>query len=404
MNLLSLVTKPLKKVYGAEIKDKTAPRPWGMRTKRNSAAYKSMVYTFGGIDNVPAFVRNNGCPWAMVSTASILLLPLTFTIKNVIKPIKYLGEKIKVSDLASKKRVKGMTQLEAIDAIEKFFNETDITTYDLKKYWWNDCGDFNESFDRWKDFDSDTIGIGIYGRCLKHTLPFEDGEFKFPNAIRENAKNGSIRAYSYELEHIKRMFSMIQSDPLTSSTIMHLYMRIFICKNADTWKETFKNIEVPNKEDNPIIKQVMLDLVKDDARRKRIEKICMITTKVGQTISKVILNVGVVTVLLGIIIGLIQFFTNVGAVGTWFGSWIFSFLDFTWKLILGCIGVVLAGGLVAFVWCNFIDPDDKVGPKLNKVGTKIFTPFEFIFSAIGSVVKTLFMVFKSECPINEFED
>ena len=90
MNLLSLVTKPLKKVYGAEIKDKTAPRPWGMRTKRSSAAYRSMVYTFGDIDNVPAFVRNNGCPWAMVSTASILLLPLTFTIKNVIKPIKYL--------------------------------------------------------------------------------------------------------------------------------------------------------------------------------------------------------------------------------------------------------------------------------------------------------------------------
>ena len=392
MNLIQILSAPLKKIYGANKSNDSKSRPWEMTIKKDSVPYKSITKVFRGIENVPSFVKNNGCPWVIISTLCIIPALLIFLNGFIFAPVTWIGKKMdESSEKSAKKRklleeVKQQEDKEAFEALCSTVSEED-----LKRVW---------HFDR---------GTGM------------DSNFK-------NIKQG-IRQEDFLSDFVETRLSFLRDQK--NIYLGKIYFEAFKKRYPDDYKERFAKIEVPKLEDCEMYKDELRiekarNLAKEAkiARDERLRKACLKITNFVQgsmNYALALITIGAATLLgwgvfelvanMPAIIGFLKgILASLWGVITWVCSapWADILL-----ISVQALGIVMGGVItVLFLsnerfqsFCEGIKPVFKKQPfkTIGWLGKWVAFLFNVVIQALGSLFSVFIMALKSECPVTKFK-
>jgi hypothetical protein len=368
MNLISILSAPLKKIYGANKSENNKQRPWSMTISRSGITYKVMKYVYGDEDSIPNFVKNNGCPWVMVSTFFMLVFPLIWLGKLISKGVNALHSFKLFSN----------GQEPTNEDIQNWVDNHKVTLQDIIDNWWT--SDHHNAMSYFKSQSVLLLGLG-------------------------DEEVGDI----YKSENYDIYWNIRRNSWLRGNSLISLYVR----QNPDTYIKDLASMEQPNFEDTIEGKKVAesdriwdLKMEAVKLKRKKADEFAMKIIKIWQFITPVLLVV-LYTAVISLIVLLVIVLPNIwGWVVGILSSWSWSvFLEVLKDLVVIC-GV----GVLLIVLINFVEPlfkHPKMAPVckvLSWIVIGIVAPFILLWNIGAGLVNIIGMAAKSECPVNKFED
>lgn len=390
-NMLKILTKPLKKLYGAKIVDKDAPRPWEMTTSRSSLPYKLMVKAFNGEGNIPDFVKNNGCPWVAVSTTVTLLYPIIASIKLIGRTFDKIKDNRRVVNRESK-----------INRIQEFLNDSTIDESDAYDSQYNDmsmglvCRRLSDYFTIFTEDTNITLSEKLdtilyfklhEAHSWNNYIHYRDGVFVVDNdLINEYILNNIYEAVSSE------------DSPFKVELIILKFILEGRFKTDDEWSEFLKGFTTQNPKHNKVQIREQKKDAKEAVKKEKIRKLCVKITNFWQSLSKVFFPTMLVAILFCAIVLVIEIlFSIISFIGA--NGMFVSLREFGEALIAF---VLVIGTSALFVY--FLHGNWTKNKKVQKFFKIVFHPFVIIGTVIGAVCNALGMAMKNDCPINKFKD
>ena len=375
MNILSILSAPLKHFYGANSTGDATQRPWSMTISRKSTPFKVMKYVYSHEDNIPNFVKNNGCPWVMVSTLFTIILPFIWLVKSIGSLAQSLHDFL--SNLGCRS-----SETEKVEVnLEEWLDGYKVTLKDLLDNWWTDC-----------DYDSMSLWKSRC-ECALFDKRTESEEFLSDFKMKDST-----------IYDILKMGRWARGEALVV-----LYAR----QNPDTYIQDLANMEKPEFKDTiegkKVIERRRIRAERDaviEAKRVKRDAVALKITKVWQFITPLLLVV-LYAAILSLVVWLVAslpfiWSLIVGAVSTW-----------KWSIFLEILGVFGVAGMILttiifILKCGqplFMHP--KMEPVRNAMGwvlVCVVTPLALLCGAVGGIFKIIGMAAKSECPVNKFKD